>query len=212
MDREIYLKISKPRAECILCGAPLAEMGKHPSVLLPPAEGTDENEGDIPQRQDYCAECWEKCSQHNYVGFWVARREPPRPRKVQNRRERNARLAAYFDYFYHDQNGQHAGRLFFLAHLLMRYGVLRWLRTEKDPETQRERIVYRHVVADEDVVIESVELSDEELVLYKREVEELLAGTLGASEARPETPVAQPDAPAPEASPPHSHTGENPTD
>ncbi|MGC8840235.1 MAG: hypothetical protein ACP5QZ_02120 [Candidatus Sumerlaeaceae bacterium] len=180
MDREIFLRITKPQQQCVLCGAALAEGGKHPSVLLP-VEATDADEGepDIPQRRDYCPSCWQEHTAKDYLGFWITKREAPKPRRVQNRRERNARLAAYFDYFYREGGPIHAARLYFLAHLLMRYGVLRWLRTEHDTESQKETIFYRHVINDEEVKVESVELSDEELVALKREVDELLAGTLG---------------------------------
>lgn len=182
MDRETFLRIAKPQATCVLCGAPLAEAGKHPSVLVAPEAAQNGESDDIPRREDYCPRCWEDRASKNYVGFWITKREPPQPRKVQNRRERNARLAAYFDYFYHEDRVAHAPRLFFLAHLLMRYGVFRWLRTEVDEETGRERIYYRHLVNDEDVAIESAELSDEELVAIKREIDELLAGTLWKSD------------------------------
>ncbi len=180
MDREVFLKLTKPQQHCVLCGAPLAEAGKHPSVLVP-AQANDEegDEADIPRRQDYCHACWEKHTAKDYLGFWITRREPPKPRRVQNRRERNARLAAYFDYFYREGGEAHAARLYFLAHLLMRYGVLRWVRTETDPETHKERISYRHMINDEEVVVEGAELSDDDLVVLKREVDELLAGTLG---------------------------------
>jgi len=181
MDREIYLKMGRPNPVCVLCETPLAEAGKHPSVLLPPEPGAAPGD-DIPRRQDYCQQCWEQRQARDYLGFWVTRREPPKPRKVQNRRERNARLAAYFDYFYNEDRAAHAARLFFLAHLLMRYGVLRWVRTEHDPASGREQIIYRHAIADEEVTIESVDVTDEELVQFKREVDELLAGTLRLSD------------------------------
>jgi|GEM_PF-523778 len=206
MDKELYLKISKPLATCILCGASLAEAGKHPSALVVPVEESEGEEDDLPRREDYCPQCWEKCKGKEFFGYWLAKREPLKPRKVQNRRERNARLAAYFDYFYHQDRELHASRLFFLAHLLMRYGVLRWLRTEKDPENNSERIICRNLVTDEEVVIESAQPTDEELVAIKREIDELLLGTLSSApvegtseESAPEAGTAPTSSDTPEA-------------
>lgn len=185
MDREAFLKIAKPQPTCVLCGATLAEVRRHPSALVAPDSDASESEEDVPRREDYCARCWEQRTSKQYVGFWITKREPPQPRKVQNRRERNARLAAYFDYFYREDPQSHAPRLYFLAHLLMRYGVLKWLRTELDPATGRERVWCRHMINDEEVSVEGVELTDEELVAIKREIDELLAGTLGSAQAPP---------------------------
>jgi hypothetical protein len=157
----------------------LAEQGKHPSVLVLPSEEGSEGEEEIPQRRDYCPTCWDRLDSRNYVGFWLARRDPPKPRKVQNRKERNARLAAYFDYFYHEDRAAHAARLCFLAHLLIRYQVLRWLRTEPPEGPGRgERIICRNTITDEEVCVEMVQLADEELAAIKQEVDDLLAGVL----------------------------------
>lgn len=183
MDREAFLKIAKPQPTCVLCGAALVEIGRHPSALVPPEGDATDTEEDLPRREDYCVRCWEQQTAKQYVGFWITKREPPQPRKVQNRRERNARLAAYFDYFYREDPQTHAPRLYFLAHLLMRYGVFKWLRTELDPATGRERVWYRHMINDEELSVEGVELTDEDLVAIKREIDELLAGTLGTEQS-----------------------------
>jgi hypothetical protein len=83
---------------------------------------------------------------------------------------------------------------FFLAHLLMRYGVLRWLRTEKDPENNSERIICRNLVTDEEVVIESAQPTDEELVAIKREIDELLLGTLSSAAVESTSEESAPEA------------------
>ncbi|MCX7626142.1 MAG: hypothetical protein N2Z21_08025 [Candidatus Sumerlaeaceae bacterium] len=203
MDREAFLKIAKPQPTCVLCGAALTQAGRHPSVLVASEDPGADSDLDLPRREDYCVQCWEQQRAKDYVGFWLTKREPPQPRKVQNRRERNARLAAYFDYFYREDPQAHAPRLFFLSHLLMRYGVLKWRRTDIDPATGRERVYYHHLINDEEVVVDGVELSDDELVAIKREVDELLAGTLGLekrleSESSPENESAR-DAQSPQS-------------
>lgn len=188
IDRETYLRIAKPRATCLLCGAPLVDARKHPSVLIP-APAMAESDEDIPQRQDYCSDCWQRRAEKNYLGFWITTRETPQPRKVMNRKERNARLAAYFDFLSRQQDPARVAKQYFLAHLLLRYGVFKWIRTEYDASSGRERIVCLNLIDDEEIVVESAELDDEQLVAIKQEIDRLLEGRLVAA-SEPDSPPA----------------------
>lgn len=224
MEKDLYLKIGRPRNACVLCGAPIAEAGKHPSVLLPPEEAKEsapqppesgdaapgptprqaeeardaeeaarsgrkdkekgkggaaaspaaEEEGG-PLRQDYCPSCWEKARQKNYFSFWIARREPPKPRKIKNRKERNAALLAYFDVLLAKNDPAYAQHLYFLAHLLMKFGVLKWVRSDPPAEEDgRERIIFRNTATDDLVTIEAVPLEDEAVARIKKEIDEYI--------------------------------------
>ena len=178
MSKELYLRITRPQNTCVKCGTPIAGEGKHPSAIFSstsPAVAREEpDEGVL--RQDFCPACWQEMAGTDYFSFWLARRERPKTRKIQNRKERNTTLLAYFDYLYQQGGAENAQHLFFLAHLLMKYSVFRWVRTEP-PETPdgRERVVFRNTATDDMVTVESVMMEEETLVAVKREVDEFLA-------------------------------------
>lgn len=160
MVREFFLKIGRPRNACISCGAEISGTGSHPSALsyLPDEDDDDAQE---PVREDFCGECWSALEEKKFLGFWMARRETPKPDPVKTRKDRNQLLLSYFDSL-REQEGED-DRSYVLAHLLMRFQVLKWLRTlPADAETgQPSRIVFRCVPADEEVTVRSVEVSDE---------------------------------------------------
>lgn len=188
MEKEQYLKIGRPQNSCVLCGTTIAVAGKHASVLLspgeePPPQQTAGEEG--PQRQDYCPACWEKARQKNYFSFWIARREPPKPRKLKSRKERNAALLAYFDLLLQKNDPAYAQHLYFLAHLLMKFSVLKWVRSERATEQGgRERIVFRNTATDDLVTIDSVPLEDEAVARIKKEIDDYICRNVeGGAEA-----------------------------
>ena len=173
MEKEMYLKIGRPQNVCVRCGAPIAQAGKHLSAISSSAD-TDSADTD-PVREDFCPGCWQELQDKDYFSFWLARRDPPKPRKIQNRKQRNATLLSYFDYLAGQDNPDYAQHVFFLAHLLMKYSVLRWLRTEPPAaEGAGERIVFRNTVTDDEVAVESVELDDERIAAIKKEIDEYL--------------------------------------
>lgn len=192
MEKEQYLKIGRPQNTCVLCGTTIAVAGKHASVLLPPGaeqeareKGAGEEPGEGPQRQDYCPACWEKARQKNYFSFWIARREAPKPRKLKNRKERNAALLAYFDLLHQKNDSAYAQHLYFLAHLLMKFSVLKWVRSEKPAEEGGpERIVFRNTATDDLVTIDSVPLEDEAVARIKKEIDDYICRNVeGGAEA-----------------------------
>jgi hypothetical protein len=186
VDKELYLKISRPQNACVECGAALDKPGTHPSAIVSPDTMPD---GDdiLPVRQDYCSQCWEKLCSRDYFGFWLARREAPAAPKAQSRKERNAALLSYFDYLHQAGGAEHLPHLYFLSHLLMKYGVFRWVRS--DPPGQqggREKIVFRNTTTDDHVTVESVPLSDEVLLQIRKDLDDHLAATVSPPETGPE--------------------------
>ena len=178
MSKELYLKITRPQNVCVKCGAAINQEGHHPSAIFsastPTATGSEEDEAVL--RQDFCPTCWQEVVGTDYYSFWLAKRERPKTRKIQNRKERNTTLLAYFDYLYQQNDAVNAQHLFFLAHLLMKFSVFKWVRTEPAVTAEgRERVVFRNTVTDDYITIESVTMEEERLVAIKREVDEFLA-------------------------------------
>ncbi len=185
MEKELYLRIGRPHNVCALCNKPIAVAGKHPSALLETEEKPapkeqsggkkGEAEPDGPLREDYCPDCWEKARQKNYFSFWISRREAPKPRKIKSRKERNAALLAYFDFLLQKNDPAYAQHLYFLAHLLMKFSALKWVRS--DPPANREsgeRIVFRNTQSDDLVTVEAVALEDDAVARIKREIDEFI--------------------------------------
>jgi hypothetical protein len=185
MEKELYLKIGRPQNVCVRCGAPIAGAGKHPSAIIPAKPGEMDEEDGETIRQDFCTSCWEASREREFYSFWIARREKPKTPKRQTRKDRNATLASYFDFLYQKGDAEHAQHLFFLAHLLMKFQVLRWVRTEP-PETPegRERIVFRNTVTDDFVTIESLMLDEDRLVVIKREIDEFIERALSPQDSQ----------------------------
>jgi hypothetical protein len=173
VDKESYLKIGRPANACVRCGATIAETGKHPSILVA-TEPADED-ADEPIRRDFCPACWDEIRDQDYFSFWLARREKPSPNKARSRKERNSTLLSYFDYLYQQDNSEYAQHLFFISHLLMKFSVFRWVRSEP-PEAPggNERIIFRNTVTDDFVTIESVTLDEERIAAIKKEIDEYL--------------------------------------
>lgn len=174
MEKEMYLKIGRPQNTCVRCGVKIGDSGQHPSVIVATGGNiSDEDEAAI--RQDYCPTCWEQMRDQDYIGFWLAKREKPKVLRLQSRKERNAALLSYFDFLYQKGDPEFAQHVFFVSHLLMKFGVLKWVRTEPPATTgAREQIVFRNTVTDDFVTIESVVLEEDRLASIKTEVDEYL--------------------------------------
>ena len=178
MEKEQYLKIGRPQNVCVKCGVQINEAGKHPSVIMgvPAGELPADEETDDPVRQDFCRACWEEMRDGNYFSYWLARREKPKPKKIQTRKERNSMLLSYFDFLYAKGDPDYAQNLYFLAHLLMKFSVFKWVRTEPPvQESAGERVVFRNTVTDDFMTVEAVPLDDERLVSIKREIDEFIS-------------------------------------
>lgn len=147
----MYLKISRPRNTCAKCGAPLAARASHPSVLAMVPDDDDDATGE-PLREDFCDQCWPEVRERGFYGFWIARREAPKPDGRASRRERNAILLSYFDFLSRD-TATNAQRLYVVAHLLMKFQVFKWVRTERDGTSPAETVVFRNTATDEEVSV-----------------------------------------------------------
>jgi len=167
MDKSAYLKIQRPSNECLMCGANLIEAHKHPSAIQPEGE-------DGVVRKDYCLKCWSRLEGEDFFSFWIATREPKPERTRISREERNQLLQAYFEHISaaeeQDAEAGHEQRRFFLAHLLMRFRVLRWKQTDR----QAGLIVFENVQTAEEWTVKQVNLDDEAVARIKQEIEECL--------------------------------------
>jgi hypothetical protein len=175
-DKELYLRIGRPQNTCMQCGATIAVAGKHPSALLDPDGPDTAPREDTPLRRDYCTECWQNLGEGHYVGYWMARREAPKPRKIRTRKERNAALLSYFEMLRNRESLEgedQAQNLYFLAHLLMKYGVFKWVKSTMG-ESGAEQIFFRNTTNDEVVEIQPVELEDARIAEMKREIDAYL--------------------------------------
>jgi hypothetical protein len=192
LSREIYLKIARPRNTCAKCGASLATGEHHPSVLaVVPDE--EEDAAAEPLREDFCKECWPEVRDRGFYGFWIARREPPKPDGRASRRERNAILLSYFDLLSRDA-AANAQRLYVVAHLLMKFQVFRWLRTERDGDTSAETVVFRNTATDEEVSITATPPDGEVVAAIVDEINQYLDRR---PESGPAGPAADPGAARP---------------
>ncbi|OPZ23091.1 MAG: hypothetical protein BWZ10_00034 [candidate division BRC1 bacterium ADurb.BinA364] len=173
MDKRLYLKIQRPSDTCIACGAALKEMRKHLSAIR------EEGEEGV-QRSDFCQQCWGKLQQdEEFSSFWLAKREPVMPRNRISRSERNALLLAYFEHYARmdgipeDERSvrDRLEKLYFMAHLLMRFRIFRWKRTD----TQTGMVYFENASSNEEWAVEQTELSDEATLRIKTEIEDYLS-------------------------------------
>lgn len=179
IEKDMYLKIGRPRNTCAACGTVISHAGKHPSVLR--VGGNQPNDGtelpldpNAPHREDYCADCWKKYTERDFMSFWVTKREAPKQRKIESKKERNAGLLAWFEHLQSlPQDLETRQSIYFLAHLLMKYGVFKWQRTETSPEGG-EQIFFRQGSAEEEIVVASEELDDERSLEIKKVLDAFL--------------------------------------
>ena len=176
MDKNMYLKIQRPGDKCLGCGADLIAAHKHPSAVR--MDGAAES----LERSDYCAECWGKLEEGQYFSHWLAKREAPPERNRISREERNRLLLALFELL--SVGGEAEGQTgedgalavdseairYFLGHLLMRFRIFKWHRTEADSGL----IFFENTQSGESYSVQSMELDDETILKIKNVVEECL--------------------------------------
>ncbi len=188
MERDNYLQIGRPSNECALCGRALAEIGRHPSVIDEPEEKTDrkskdkarnkdkekDKESDPTPRRDFCPECWSKAKDLKYFSFWLARRTRPAPNRKLAKAERNEVLWRLFSALTTRQEPETEPQRFLLAHLLMKYGVLRWQANSTDEEGLA-CIVFEHTPTGEPYRVREHAMDEAALVQTLQEIEALVA-------------------------------------
>ena len=147
MKKEILQRISKPQPACIKCGAPLMETGMHPAAVIA-RNGADlfDAAPEEIMREDFCTECWEKSEEREaFLAHWLAKREPPKPGKARTRKERAAMLDQWFGWWQDQPESLERDRhLYIIAHLLMKYLILRWQKTVQTDTDSPPLIYFKH--------------------------------------------------------------------
>ena len=166
MDRESYLQVNRPANECALCGASLVDQGHHPSVI-------EEQEGGEAARRDFCSTCWSNLTDQKYFSFWLVKRARPEPNRRLAKAERNEVLWRLFSALSGRRESQTEPHLFLLAHLLMKYGILKWKANRHDEEGAN-WIVFEHPQTSEEFKVRERALGDEALVRTLKEIEDLV--------------------------------------
>lgn len=171
MNKDLYLKIRRPADRCLICDADLVDSRKHPSAIR-----VEDAEEEPVQRADYCTSCWRQIEEKPYFSFWMAKREEAPPERTRiSKAERNRLMFSYFEHL-GNPDTQEAGAVdcksqrFFLAHLLMRFRVFRWVSTDKETQLIR----FENIGTGDIHEVESTEIDDESVVRLKQEVENYL--------------------------------------
>ncbi|HPK02801.1 MAG TPA: hypothetical protein PLS90_10140 [Candidatus Sumerlaeota bacterium] len=127
------------------------------------------------ERLDFCPECWQVMKNEAYESFWITRRERkdkaiPRLSK----RERATALRVLFESLWDRREEEDlAAHLFFLSHLLMKWGGLKWRENSSDIHGN-EVVVFEDPASGDLLEIGAAPLDDDRLLAIKEEVEGFL--------------------------------------
>jgi len=176
MDKEALQTIGRPHRTCANCDAALVQIERHASALRPAGRAKLE-------RLDYCPDCWTAIKDEIYDSFWITRREVKAPRIRLNRRQRSVALRALFESLWdrREDDGSTSeeapelasARLYVLAHLLLKWGGLRW-RENRIDEDGRERVIFEDPASGTAIEIPGIELDDERTATVMQEIEDFL--------------------------------------
>lgn len=167
LDKETILTLERPQPACSECGAPLDEFEKHPTGLrVAQAEH---------KRRDFCPECWQFAKNDAFDSYWITKRvkkEKPTPKL--SRREKAVATRALFEKLWDERDREDVDvHLYFLSHLLLRWGGLKWKASDSD-EQGREVIVFENPVTGDTIEIRSVTASEAEILEVKDRIEAFL--------------------------------------
>lgn len=181
LEREYLQHVHRPGRVCALCGVSLAEQKRHPSVLMEEATGDE-----IPRR-DFCPQCWGRMTERTYFSYWFAQRlAPPAPNRRLAKAERNEALWRLFNALAAQQLQEHEPHLFLLAHLLMKYGVLKWKENRPEAEAGPGAlgwVVFEHPQTGEEYKVRERPLNDTALERVITEIDQLVAKEVDPSVA-----------------------------
>lgn len=168
MEKETLLSIGRPRKVCMNCHQPIEKMDRHPSVL----KQQDEK---AVQRFDYCPECWQQMKDEVYESFWITHRMPPQPRQVKlNRREKSTALRALFESMWEQRDAEDVeAHLYLMAHLLMKWGGLKWLESETDA-WGREVVIFEDPATADRIEVRATNIDDETSRSIQERIEQFL--------------------------------------
>ena len=167
IQRDQLLSLQRPKSHCHECGVALDEFDRHPTRLRMLE--------DEPERADFCPDCWEFVKEEAYHSYWITRRVRREKRAVKlSRRERAVAARALFESLWEKREQEEIdAHLYFLAHLLLRWGGLKWVRNDVDSEG-REIIVFENPATGDPIEIRSVDISQESISETKEHIEEFL--------------------------------------
>ena len=170
MDKETLLSIGRPQRHCINCAASFDGIERHASVLRG-------DRADKIERLDYCPVCWEAIKDEAYRSFWITRRElKDRGMPKMTRRQRAVALRALFETLWEKREHEDEDvtpHLYVLSHLLMKWGGLKW-RENLEDAAGREIVVFEDPISGDALEIPSIDLSDEQLLEIKLQIENFL--------------------------------------
>ena len=163
-------EIGKPSDVCLQCGKQLEEFEKHPSAL----ETSDEEIA----RKDFCPVCWKNIKKQDFYIYWMTKRiqKTAEDKKI-SRKDKGEILLRFFTMLRNREDDEYKSHLFILAHLLMKYGVFKFLRNVVDNE-EISVIVFECDMLDEEIRIEEIDHADEHLVEVRKEIERHLTENL----------------------------------
>ncbi|MEN6626356.1 MAG: hypothetical protein ABFD69_09035 [Candidatus Sumerlaeia bacterium] len=163
------------------CDAPIDTIERHPSVLR------SAGKRDI-ERCDYCPTCWEQLKDDAYDSFWMTRRDTtPRKAPKLNRRERSMALRALFESLWDRRENEDVGpEIYLLAHLLMKWGGLKWRENGADI-AGRPCLVFEDPASGDRIEIADMEVGDERLASIQQRIDDFLSEYADEDKFSPES-------------------------
>lgn len=165
MEKDVLLSIGRPQKLCMNCNMPLEAIERHPSILK-------NLKARQIERLDYCPDCWRQMKDEVYESFWITKRviKEQKVRKL-SRKERNTALRILFESLWERRETEDVGpHVFFLAHLLMKWGGLKWRECRVDAY-ERETIVFEDPASGDRIEVVAVDPADERMNAVKEEIE-----------------------------------------
>ncbi len=156
--------------------------GKKDSKTTEKEPAPEESEEESFLRLDYCEACWQELKDRAFFSFWVSKRTTTDlPRKKLSKTERNLALVALFDSLSErdDSEVDFTPHLFFLAHLLMKFKIFKWVVTKPDPKTGDLIIHFARTDSEEEVLVADMDMPPEMVVRIKEEIESYLSESTG---------------------------------
>lgn len=165
MNKEQILAIERPAPTCAECNRPIEDLDRHPTRLKIQLD-------DQTKRGDYCPECWEFIKSEAYDSYWVTKREKRERRLPKlSRREKAIAARALFESLWDQRDREDVDAdLYMLAHLLMKWGGLKW-KADTTDEEGREIIVFENPLSGDRIEIRSVPMADEQAEFIKQRLE-----------------------------------------
>lgn len=163
-------EIGKPSDVCLRCEKNLEEFDKHPSVL-------EASEEEIV-RKDFCPVCWKDIKGQDFYIYWMTKRiqKTDEDKKI-SRKDKGEILLRFFTLLRNREKDEYKPHLFILAHLLMKYGMFKFVRNVANSD-RAPGIVFECARLDEEIVIEEIDYADERLVEVRKEIERHLTENL----------------------------------